>query len=61
MRTYRTKAEAYQALEVVAKDIAAGKVPTKLGPLVFVFTGTGKVSQVSDYYSSLFERVLHII
>ena len=43
---YRTFDQAVLALRDVGYEIALGHLPAELGPLTFVFSGTGNVSQV---------------
>ena len=38
---------AQQAIRDAGYEIALGMMPKSIGPLVFIFTGTGNVSQVS--------------
>ena len=43
---YKNSRAAKLAIYELGEDIAAGKLPKHFGPLVFVFTGSGNVSQV---------------
>ena len=45
---------AKQAIRDAGYEIALGYLPKSLGPLTFVFTGAGNVSQVRDITSTLF-------
>lgn len=42
---YRNTEVARKAVRDVGSYISRGKLPTSLGPLTFIFTGTGNVSQ----------------
>ena len=43
---YRNTEMAKQAVRDAGYEIALGMMPKSIGPLTFVFTGTGNVSQV---------------
>ena len=43
---YKNSRAAKLAIYELGEDIAAGKLPVHFGPLSFVFTGSGNVSQV---------------
>jgi alpha-aminoadipic semialdehyde synthase len=43
---YRNTEQARQAVRDAGYEIALDRMPKSLGPLVFVFTGSGNVSQV---------------
>ena len=43
---YRNSEMAKQAIRDAGYEIALGYLPKSLGPLTFVFTGAGNVSQV---------------
>ncbi|CAK8688911.1 unnamed protein product [Clavelina lepadiformis] len=42
---YRTSGQAIQAVRDAGYEISLGRMPQSIGPLTFVFTGTGNVSQ----------------
>nr|CAB3219604.1 alpha-aminoadipic semialdehyde synthase, mitochondrial-like [Phallusia mammillata] len=42
---YRTSGQAIQAVRDAGYEISLGRLPESIGPLTFVFTGTGNVSQ----------------
>lgn len=42
---YRDSAMARQAIRGAGYEIALGAMPKSIGPLIFVFTGSGNVSQ----------------
>lgn len=44
---YRNTEQARQAVRDAGYEIALDRLPKSIGPLVFVFTGSGNVSQVS--------------
>jgi alpha-aminoadipic semialdehyde synthase len=44
---YKNSRAAKLAIFELGEDIAMGKLPAHFGPLSFVFTGSGNVSQVS--------------
>ena len=46
---YRTSSQAFQAVRDAGYEISLGRMPESIGPLTFVFTGTGNVSQVGDW------------
>ena len=43
---YRNSSMARQAIRDAGYEVAMGMMPKSLGPLTFVFTGSGNVSQV---------------
>ena len=43
---YKNSRQAKLAIYELGEDIKAGKLPAHFGPLTFVFTGSGNVSQV---------------
>ena len=43
---YKNSRQARLAIYELGEDIKAGKLPAHFGPLSFVFTGSGNVSQV---------------
>lgn len=43
---YRNTEQARQAVRDAGYEIALDRMPKSLGPLVFIFTGSGNVSQV---------------
>ena len=43
---YRNSSMAQQAIRDAGYEITLGHMPKSIGPLTFVFTGTGNVSQV---------------
>lgn len=43
---YRNSSQAVQAVRDAGYEIALGLTPKSIGPLTFVFTGTGNVSKV---------------
>lgn len=45
---YRNSYVAQAAIREAGYEIALGFMPKSIGPLLFVFTGSGNVSQVSD-------------
>lgn len=52
---------ARQAVRDAGYEIALGRLPKSIGPLTFVFTGTGNVSQVGCcYLSSQFDRFRNV-
>ena len=55
---YRNSEMAKQAIRDAGYEIALGYLPKSLGPLTFVFTGAGNVSQVlrkEDCLENLFD------
>lgn len=50
---YRNSSQAVQAVRDAGYEISLGLMPKSIGPLTFVFTGTGNVSKVT---SSMFLR-----
>lgn len=44
---YRNVSQAVQAVRDCGYEISLGLMPKSIGPLTFVFTGTGNVSKVS--------------
>lgn len=44
---YRNVSQAIQAVRDCGYEISLGLMPKSIGPLTFVFTGTGNVSKVS--------------
>ena len=44
---YKNSRQAKLAIYELGEDIKAGKLPAHFGPLTFVFTGSGNVSQVN--------------
>jgi hypothetical protein len=57
--TYRSVADARHAVRDAGYEIALGNMPASMGPLTFVFTGSGNVSQAS-ISCSYFSRFLFI-
>uniref|UniRef100_A0A914D3V8 Alanine dehydrogenase/pyridine nucleotide transhydrogenase NAD(H)-binding domain-containing protein n=1 Tax=Acrobeloides nanus TaxID=290746 RepID=A0A914D3V8_9BILA len=53
---YFDSKEAVKALKECGEEINSGALPTSLGPMIFVFTGTGNVSQGSR---ELFKHLPH--
>jgi len=51
---YRNSYVAQAAIREAGYEIALGMLPKSLGPLTFVFTGTGNVSTVRHTYSTTF-------
>lgn len=49
---YRNTEQARQAVRDAGYEIALDRLPKSIGPLVFVFTGSGNVSQVSTNSST---------
>ena len=47
---YRNSYVAQAAIREAGYEIALGMMPKSLGPLTFVFTGTGNVSTVRDVH-----------
>ena len=45
---YRNSSQAVQAVRDAGYEISLGLMPKSIGPLTFVFTGTGNVSKVSS-------------
>ena len=45
---YKNSLHARVSIKDLGEDIKAGKLPSHFGPLTFVFTGSGNVSQVYD-------------
>lgn len=43
---YRNSSQAVQAVRDAGYEISLGLMPKSIGPLTFVFTGTGNVSKV---------------
>ena len=43
---YKNSRQARLSIYELGEDIRAGKLPSHFGPLTFVFTGSGNVSQV---------------
>ena len=43
---YRNSEAARQAVRDAGYDIALGRMPKSIGPMTFVFTGSGNVSKV---------------
>lgn len=43
---YRSSSQAVQAVRDAGYEISLGLMPKSVGPLTFVFTGTGNVSKV---------------
>ena len=50
---YKNSRAAKLAIFELGEDIAMGKLPAHFGPLSFVFTGSGNVSQVNEGNNSL--------
>lgn len=48
---------ARQAIRDAGYEVALGMMPKSLGPITFVFTGSGNVSQVRSNSSSFFKEV----
>lgn len=46
---YRSSSMARQAIRDAGYEISLGMMPKSIGPLTFVFTGSGNVSQVSRW------------
>lgn len=44
---YRNSSQAVQAVRDAGYEISLGLMPKSIGPLTFVFTGTGNVSKVN--------------
>ena len=44
---YRNSSQAVQAVRDAGYEISLGLMPKSIGPLTFVFTGTGNVSKVT--------------
>lgn len=44
---------ARQAIRDSGYEISLGLMPKSIGPLTFIFTGSGNVSQVSYFYNYL--------
>ena len=51
---YRNSEAARQAVRDAGYEIALGRMPKSIGPLTFVFTGSGNVSKVSLFLESFF-------
>ena len=49
---YKNSRAAKLAIYELGEDIKAGKLPAHFGPLSFVFTGSGNVSQVTTWMYS---------
>lgn len=45
---YRNSSQAVQAVRDAGYEISLGLMPKSIGPLTFVFTGTGNVSKVNS-------------
>lgn len=45
---YRNSGQAVQAVRDAGYEISLGLMPKSIGPLTFVFTGTGNVSKVNS-------------
>lgn len=45
---YRNSSQAVQAIRDAGYEISLGLMPKSIGPLTFVFTGTGNVSKVTS-------------
>lgn len=50
---YRNSSQAVQAVRDAGYEISLGLMPKSVGPLTFVFTGTGNVSKVRILSSRL--------
>lgn len=50
---YRNSSQAVQAVRDAGYEISLGLMPRSIGPLTFVFTGTGNVSKVAPSILSL--------
>lgn len=50
---YRNSSQAVQAVRDAGYEISLGLMPKSVGPLTFVFTGTGNVSKVRILFSRL--------
>ena len=53
---YKNSRAAKLAIFELGEDIAMGKLPAHFGPLSFVFTGSGNVSQVSRNFDNHFNK-----
>ena len=51
---YKNSRQARLSIYELGEDIRAGKLPSHFGPLTFVFTGSGNVSQVECYLTYIF-------
>lgn len=47
--TYRTLASAKLAVQIAGNAIADEGTPKEFGPMTFIFTGSGNVSQVCKF------------
>nr|XP_018667627.1 alpha-aminoadipic semialdehyde synthase, mitochondrial [Ciona intestinalis] len=54
---YRTSGQAIQAVRDAGYEISLGRLPESIGPLTFVFTGTGNVSQGAQ---EVFKELPHV-
>lgn len=45
---YRNSSQAVQAVRDAGYEVSLGLMPKSIGPLTFVFTGTGNVSKVNS-------------
>lgn len=58
---YRTPGQAIQAVRDAGYEISLGRMPQSIGPLTFVFTGIGNVSQVTMMRDETFQDAIHQI
>ncbi|XP_010579609.1 PREDICTED: alpha-aminoadipic semialdehyde synthase, mitochondrial isoform X4 [Haliaeetus leucocephalus] len=54
---YRNSSQAVQAVRDAGYEISLGLMPKSVGPLTFVFTGTGNVSKVAPYTTCLINGI----
>jgi alpha-aminoadipic semialdehyde synthase len=54
---YKNSRAAKLAIFELGEDITMGKLPAHFGPLSFVFTGSGNVSQVREVFDCIEPRV----
>ena len=58
---YKNSRQAKLAIYELGEDIKAGKLPAHFGPLTFVFTGSGNVSQVNNVECVTFHIVSTLV
>ncbi|KAM6287156.1 alpha-aminoadipic semialdehyde synthase, mitochondrial isoform 3-T5 [Spheniscus humboldti] len=54
---YRNSSQAVQAVRDAGYEISLGLMPKSVGPLTFVFTGTGNVSKIAPYTTCLINGI----
>ncbi|XP_057644213.1 alpha-aminoadipic semialdehyde synthase, mitochondrial isoform X2 [Chionomys nivalis] len=54
---YRNSSQAVQAVRDAGYEISLGLMPRSIGPLTFVFTGTGNVSKIAPYTTCLINGI----